>query len=231
MYCVKITIIGFCAFFIRVAWPYISWTGVAWMNYCLVAPISARSSLSVLCCAVPNKEIITKRELPIFKWPQMTADHHESVLPKNSFETAVKRNSNFSVKLQKCISCSRVYRISRVISYAFIIWRLKVYISKLDLWVEEQVLTPELGQLHSPECLMIFIRSIEILNECKFDDEMTELLIIVFEMPFMVKVFASCFKFIPDKFNALLDIWHPLPTSRRWTCHDPQRQFSHAIFM
>lgn len=109
MYCVKITIIGFCAFFIRVAWPYISWTGVAWMNYCLVAPISARSSLSVLCCAVPNKEIITKRELPIFKWPQMTADHHESVLPKNSFETAVKRNSNFSVKLQKCISCSVSY--------------------------------------------------------------------------------------------------------------------------
>ena len=164
---------------------------------------------------------------------QMTSNDSWSsrVLPKNSFETAVKRNSNFSVKLQKCISCSRVYRISRVISYAFIIWRLKVYISKLDLWVEEQVLTPELGQLHSPECLIIFIRSIEILNECKFDDEMTELLIIVFKMPFMVKVFASCFKFIPDKFNALLDIWHPLPTSRRWTCHDPQRQFSHAIFM
>ena len=115
-------------------------------------------ALCALLCAVPNKEIITKRELPIFKWPQMTADHHESVLPKNSFETAVKRNSNFSVKLQKCISCSRVYRISRVISYAFIIWRLKVYISKLDLWVEEQVLTPELGQLHSPEFLIVFIR-------------------------------------------------------------------------
>ena len=41
--------------------------------------------------------------------------------------------------------------------------------------------------------------------------------------------FETCLK--SDKFYALLDIWHPLPTSRCWTCHDPQRQFSHAIFM